>query len=157
MLLFSKMPVAFLKILLGIFMILVAIRGIYVSFIKSKKVIKVPGFLLNILLFLGGIIHGAFGSGGPFIVIYATKNLPKKSSFRATLCALWFTLNTIIIIEDLITSAITFSVLKLLLISLPFLIAGMVIGNVAHGKLKEDLFTKLIYIVLFFSGVFMFF
>jgi uncharacterized membrane protein YfcA len=154
--LFSYMPETILKIVLGVFMILVATRGIYFNFKKIPSSGQIPGFLLNILLFLGGIIHGAFGSGGPFVVIYATKNLPQKSNFRATLCTLWFTLNSIIIIKDWSAGALTSSVINLLFISLPFLIAGMILGNVVHGKLNEKIFTKMIYVVLLVSGLFMF-
>lgn len=154
--LFSRLPEQLLKIILGVFMIAVAIRGIYISFRSNAIVKKVPQFILNICLFLGGIVHGAFGSGGPFVVIYATEKLPDKSNFRATLCTLWFTLNTIIIIEDISSAVITVSVIKLLLVSIPFLAVGMIAGNIAHGKINEKLFTKMIYVVLLFSGVFMF-
>lgn len=155
--LFSKMPANILKVILGIFMLVVAVRGIYISFTSNPRSVKIPGFVLNIFLFLGGIIHGAFGSGGPFIVIYATKNLPQKSNFRATLCMLWLTLNTIIIIQNSISGAMTTSVLQVLLVALPFLAVGMVLGNITHGKLNEKVFTKFIYVILFISGIFMFF
>ena len=155
-LLFSIMPEHILKIILGVFMILVSLRGIYITFKDSPAVKKIPKVILNMCLFLGGIVHGAFGSGGPFIIIYATENLPDKSNFRATLCALWFTLNSIIIVRDLIAGAITFPVINVLLVSIPFLIVGMILGNITHGKINPKLFTKIIYVVLFVSGIFIF-
>ena len=155
-LLFSKLPERGLKLLLGIFMLIVATRGIYVSFRKTKKNAKIPGFLLNILLIVGGVIHGAFASGGPFVVIYATQNLPEKSNFRATLCMLWITLNSVILVQKFMAGAITFAVTQTFLVALPFLAAGMILGNYAHKRLKSDMFAKLIYIVLFVSGIFMF-
>jgi uncharacterized membrane protein YfcA len=156
MLLFSRLPERGLKIILGIFMVIIAARGIYLSFRKTAKAIRVPGFLLNILLVIGGVVHGAFASGGPFVVIYATKNLPDKSNFRATLCMLWVTLNTVMIIQKFMAGAMTPAVGQAVLVTLPFLAAGMILGNLAHGRLRADMFTKLIYIVLFVSGIFMF-
>jgi len=154
--LFSYMSESILKFILGIFMILVSIRGIYINFGGKHLQKKIPGFVLNIVLILGGLIHGAFGSGGPLVVIYATENLKEKSNFRATLCMLWFTLNTIILVKDLFTSIITLPVLKISLFSLPFLVVGMILGNNYHSKFSDKTFHKMIYIVLLISGIFMF-
>jgi uncharacterized membrane protein YfcA len=154
--LFSRMPEHILRVILGVFMLTVASRGIYVSFRRGAKKLNVPGFLMNAVLFAGGIIHGAFGSSGPFVVIYAAKYLPDKSNFRATLCMLWFTLNTVIIAQKFASHAMTMPVMQTLLVSLPFLAAGMLLGNAAHGRINAGMFTKLIYFVLFVSGIFMF-
>jgi len=153
---FSNFDDKILKIILGIFMILVSIRGLYSAFINSSKTKHINKYLLDFILFCGGIIHGAFASGGPFVVIYATRALKNKSNFRATLCTLWFTLNSIIITQNIIKGTITFPMIKLLIYTLPFLAAGMVIGNIAHNKVNEDIFIKLVYTVLFLSGFFMF-
>lgn len=153
---FSRIPDSVLKKILGIFMVFVASRGIYISFWKAGISRKLPNGLCNFFLFLGGIAHGAFASGGPLVVIYATENLKNKSQFRATLCMLWFTLNTVIIVKNLAFSVMTTSTLKITAFSLPFLLVGMILGNVAHGKINETFFTKLIYIILLFSGAFMF-
>ena len=154
-LLFSYLPEGVLKIILGIFMIIVSIRGLYISFTKNTIVKNINKYLLNFILFLGGIIHGAFGSGGPFVVIYAAKALPNKSNFRATLCTLWFTLNSIIIYKNIKVGAINPLVQKLLIAVIPFLIVGMILGNVAHHKVKDTVFTKIVYGVLLASGIFM--
>lgn len=155
-LMFSRFPEGVLKKILGVFMVVVALRGIYISFKKTGISRKLPDGLCSFFLFLGGIAHGAFASGGPLVVIYATENLKDKGQFRATLCMLWFTLNTVIIVKDLASSVLTVSMLQITAVSLPFLFVGMILGNMAHGKIKEAFFTKLIYIVLLFSGAFMF-
>ena len=154
--LFNQLPEGVLKNILAAFMVVVSIRGLYVSFKGLKPGRPSNNALLNIILFLGGIIHGAFGTGGPFVVIYATRALPYKNNFRATLCLLWFTLNTIIIIQNIINGVITPEVTKLLLWTLPFLIGGMILGNIAHNRIKDTIFTKIVYAVLLLSGIFMF-
>ena len=50
---------------------------------------------MKLLLFCGGIIQGAFGTGGPFVVIYSSKALPDKKVFRVTLSLLWLSMNSI--------------------------------------------------------------
>lgn len=155
MIIFSRLPEGILKKILGAFMVLVAIRGLYISITGSNK-LNLNKNILNFILFLGGIVHGAFGTGGPFVVIYAASALPKKSNFRATLCTLWFTLNTVIIAKYISSSVINPNILKLLLCVLPFLFVGMILGNKAHKIVNENLFIKLVYTILFISGIFMF-
>jgi uncharacterized membrane protein YfcA len=171
--LFNILPDAILKKLLGVFMIVVAVRGLYLAF-KSKSAVEcreeaghdavsvglvaitsLKKYLLNFILFFGGIIHGAFGSGGPFIVIYATKALPDKSNFRATLCMLWVTLNSIMIFKNIKSGVMTTPVCELILWMLPFLAAGMILGNYTHKKINGNSFLKVVYVVLLLSGVLM--
>ncbi len=153
---YSYLPENLLKKLLGGFMILVALRGLYLSLGGISK-IKLNKVVLSIILFLGGIVHGAFGTGGPFIVIYAANALPNKSNFRATLCMLWVTLNGVIITKNLAYGVLSKDIWILFLVSLPFLLGGMLLGNKAHNKVDDKIFIKLVYSVLLLSGIFMFF
>ena len=158
---FGNLPEDILKKLLGVFMIVVAVRGLYISYFSAVQTVQKPikglkKYLLNFLLFLGGIVHGAFSSGGPFVVIYASLALPDKSNFRATLCTMWVTLNSLMVINNFRRGIMTDHVLQVLFYALPFLFAGMILGNIAHKKIKGEMFLKLVYIVLFLSGLFMF-
>lgn len=156
MLLFSFLPEEILKKILGVFMILVASRGIYFAFNERAKVKEIGNRMLNFILFLGGIIHGAFSAGGPFVVIYATQALKNKSNFRATLSTLWVTLNSIIIIKIAMSGAFTPVVMKYFGWSVPFLLAGMLLGNWAHKRIEDRVFTKVVFLVLLVAGFFMF-
>ena len=156
MLLFSFLPEEILKKILGVFMILVAARGIYFAFNERAKVKEIGNRMLNFILFLGGIIHGAFSAGGPFVVIFATQELKNKSNFRATLSTLWVTLNSIIIIKIATSGAFTPVVMKFFGWSVPFLLAGMLLGNWAHKRIEDRVFTKVVFLVLLVAGFFMF-
>jgi uncharacterized protein len=156
MLLFSFLPEDILKKILGVFMIMVASRGIYFAFNERAKVKEIGNRMLNFILFLGGIIHGAFSAGGPFVVIYATQALKNKSNFRATLSTLWVTLNSIIIIKIALSGAFTPVVMKYFGWSVPFLLAGMLLGNWAHKRIEDRVFTKVVFLVLLVAGFFMF-
>ena len=156
MLLFSFLPEEILKKILGVFMILVAARGIYFAFNERAKVKEIGNRMLNFILFLGGIIHGVFSAGGPFVVIYATQELKNKSNFRATLSTLWVTLNSIIIIKIATSGAFTPVVMKFFGWSVPFLLAGMLLGNWAHKRIEDRFFTQVVFLVLLVAGFFMF-
>lgn len=152
---FNKLPEKLLIKFLAIFIIIIAVRGIYISFTARKTTAPANNILLNFILFLGGCVHGAFTSGGPIVTIYATEALPKKNNFRATLCMLWVVLNGIMIIQTASKGLITSDVIKLLEVTLPFLILGGILGNWAHHKIKDTYFSKIVFIILLLTGVFM--
>ena len=155
MLLYTRLPRVLLLGLLAFFMIAVALRGLWQAFNTQKKEKPMPGWLLALLTFLGGIIHGAFSSGGPLVIIYATEKIKDKSRFRATMCMIWFTLNVLLLGQMAVTGAIPAAVWQTSLWGLPALLAGTVLGDIAHKKLEAGLFTKITYAVLLLSGVFM--
>lgn len=90
-----------LNLILAVFIIIVSVTQLYRQAKRTGNNLPPTGYKAlpyYLLLFLGGIVHGVFSSGGgPLVVLYATRALPDKGKFRATLCLLWTTLNTIII------------------------------------------------------------
>jgi len=156
----SVLPEATLRLSLAVFMIAVSINGMIRCFKKESdsKISPPQGAkraFLYLLLFLGGIIHGAFSTGGPLVIIYVTLVIQEKGSFRATMCSVWFSLNTIILARFLITGSFTSEVTRLSLISLPFLLAGVLLGIWVHKRISNKQFTRFVYIVLFLSGCFL--
>lgn len=114
-----------------------------------------PRWFHFVLLFLGGIVHGAFASGGPLVVLYAARALPEKGNFRATLTLLWATLNTALIIGFANSGLFTSERWILLGEMTPFLLAGIVAGELIHNRIRGEIFTKLVFGTLFFTGIFM--
>jgi len=114
-----------------------------------------PAWLLNTLLFIGGTMQGAFTSGGPPVIIYAIQKLKDKASFRATLVAIWTTLNMFIVADIVVRHKLSGMPGKLVLTSLPFLALGALLGDIAHHRISGERFTQLIYAVLLISAVFM--
>ena len=158
--LFSSLPERPLKVALGIFMIIVAMKGLYdgrkkVEEKTEKAKSKYIEIIHSIVLFLGGIVHGAFTCGGPFVVVYATSNIKDKSSFRATLCALWATLNAIMLSINIFRGEINSGIMTMALITMVFVIIAIVVSNIVHKKIKGDSFTKFVYVALFISGILM--
>ena len=112
---------------------------------------------MRLLLVAGGVIHGAFGTGGPFVVIYASQALPEKSLFRVTLSMLWLTLNSFRIGDWLVRdpSLLTPEVWRLVLISLPFMAVGLLAGDRLHRRVDERRFRRIVYATLAAAGVVM--
>ncbi len=159
---FEHLSPTILKIILAIFMIGVGIHGIIKTRAQKKILLEDPtklpvpkkNLIMKGILILGGIIHGAFGTGGPFVVIYASKALQNKTLFRVTLCLLWFSLNTIMLAQWFFTGNILKKeIFYYTLYTLPFLITGMLLGDYLHHKVNEYYFKILVYIILFASGI----
>ncbi|MBO4339650.1 MAG: sulfite exporter TauE/SafE family protein [Clostridiales bacterium] len=153
MLAFSYLPERALKIALGIFIILAAARGFFVLFSKKENRKPVNGIVLRILLFIGGVVHGAFASGGPFLVIYAGEKIREKGSFRATMCSVWATLNSVLLIKYIITGDFTVkTVMPVYLLAIPFLAVGVAIGMFLHKKVSQKVFSIIVYCILLAAG-----
>ena len=105
------------------------------------------------LLVLAGIIHGLFVSGGPLLTGYMTKRIKDKTVFRATISTVWVFLNTLVFLEDVQAGLWVPSTVKMLAISVPFLLAGMFIGSKLVARMSQLVFMKLTYILLFISGL----
>lgn len=145
---FTLLPLEFLLKIYAIFIILMALKGI---FIKGKM--KTPEWVLVGVILLAGVIHGMFVSGGPLIMIYVAKKLKSKSSFRATLAIVWIVLNTYLAFSHYNQGIFTSENLKLLYLSIPPFALGMIVGNILHHKMSQATFLKLSYILLSISGV----
>jgi len=163
MLAFSILPEDALKRILAVFMIAVSINGI-IRNLRNQKcetgMLSIPmsprkRAVLYGLLFLGGIIHGAFATGGPLLIIYVTLVIKEKGAFRATMCSVWLSLNTILLTRFILTSEFTPEVTRLSLITLVFLVIGAAFGTWAHKRIPDRYFTRVVYVVLFLSGCFL--
>lgn len=157
LLLYSRLPRRALLALLGLFMVAVSLRGLLsaVGLLGAKRAPK-TGFLLG-GLFCGGVIQGAFASGGPLIILYATEKIPDKGAFRATMCMVWLALNSVLLAQAGFAGQLTAEVWRLALWGFPFLLAGTLLGDFFHKRVSQALFTKLVYAALLVSGVFVFF
>lgn len=158
---FTALPEPALKSILAVFMIAISVNGIVQAVKKSRSNVNVgelqgwKKYILYVLLFIGGVIHGAFSSGGPLLIIYITRTIKEKSQFRATMCAFWFSLNLILLVRNAFTGVFTPEAVRMSLVTLPFLLAGLLIGNWAHRKIPDKHFTLVVYLVLLLSGAFM--
>ena len=153
---YNVLPRTTLMHILAIFMVVVGIQGLATQFRRGSGTSRPwPAWFLDSLLFIGGAMQGAFTSGGPPVIIYATQKLKDKAKFRATLVAIWTTLNVFIIADIVARHRLAGIPGKLILTSLPFLALGALLGDIAHRRISGERFTRLIYAVLLLSAVFM--
>lgn len=159
MYLFRSVDSSHLKTILALFILFVSAYQLY--HLGRKRPSKEPlekglqAIPYYLLLVVGGIIHGIFSSGGPLVVLYASRQLKNKGSFRATLCLLWTTLNTIIIATYFLEGSFTVPVAKTTAWLIPFVLAGIVAGEKIHDKVDERSFSLIVFAMLFVTAIFM--
>lgn len=144
-----------LKKILAAFIVLASSLQIAAHFNPKAAGRKLPKPLAYGLLAAGGIVHGIFSSGGPLIVLYASGALPEKGKFRATLCLLWSTLNSILIGGYLVSASLDRATLLRTGAMLPFLAAGIVAGEFIHKRVASRLFNLIVFGTLFCTGAIM--
>ena len=131
----------------AVFIICVAVSGLI-----KKKERTIPDSVLSCIVILAGIIHGMFISGGPLLIIYAVRKLPRKEEFRVTLSLIWISLNIYLMYKQFANGLMTLSTLQTTVLAVPALFAGVFIGGRLAGKMSQETFLKLTYILLVISG-----
>jgi uncharacterized protein len=132
--------------------------GVFVVGLATLQLARPAGNPLSralrwLLLGLGGIAHGLFGTGGPMIVYVVRRRLPDKLAFRSTLAVLWLVLNVALLINyasaDLYnrTSFETLGVIALTIVP------GLYIGERVHRKLDAERFERVVWVVLLLAGL----
>lgn len=105
------------------------------------------------LLALGGVVHGMFGSGGPLVVYVASREVTDKTRFRATLAALWLTLNVVLVTNYAAAGMLTRERATTSAALLPALVAGALLGDRVHGRVDARRFRSMTYAVLLAAGL----
>lgn len=150
------------SIAVGGFVTLVAIMGIIKVFGKAKEVkeVKAETVVMKVYrsacLFFGAVFQGLFAIGGPLVTVYTLIVVKDKSKFRATMSAIWLLLNGITMISHFSKGMWTIDVLNGFIYMWPLAMIGFKIGTILHDKVNQELFLKIVYVILFFVGGSMF-
>lgn len=139
-----------LQILFGALVIWFAARELWRS-IRGLKVSQHGGWWTRSWMFVAGITHGLFASGGPLLVYALTGTQLSKSAFRATLISVWLSLNGLLTVVFALDGSLI-PALPRIGMMLPVLLAGVVIGEFLHHRVNEDRFKQLVYTLLLMTG-----
>jgi len=139
------------KVLLGSFIVFLSVFELYNQYKKNER--KPVNIISNLFFVLAGIVQGIYASGGPFVVYIIGKQGVTKSVFRSTLAALWVIMDMVLIISYLLTNTLNKTTVTYSLFLAPVVITGIVVGEMLHHKVNEQLFKLIIYSLLLFAGI----
>ena len=147
-----------LYVAFGCFILFIAVKGLVkTAGVKILEKKQLPSWESDAVLAGAGVIHGIFVSGGPLVVSYLSGRVPDKEAFRSTISTVWIVLNGIILASDIAAGLYTAPVVREQLISIPFLLGGMVIGGALFRRMQQRTFMLLTYVLLIASGILMLF
>ncbi len=146
---FELLPARASVLVLGIFVAVVGLQGLF----KPQLLRAVPNWIATFLLFVGGIVHGAFTVGGPLMVIYCHRAIPEKNTFRSTLGFMWVLLNLGLITGWALRRNWPDGTTQLTLVGIPFTIAGLFVGEWIHRRVNAKQFQMWVNALLIVTGV----
>jgi uncharacterized membrane protein YfcA len=130
----------------------VFVAGLAVLQLARPAERPLPRFWQLVMLGLGGVAHGLFGTGGPMIVYVTRRRIVDKHVFRATLAVLWLVLNVALLVNflslDLYDRNTGTLGLTLALVFVP----GLVIGDRIHRALDAARFERVVWVMLLGAG-----
>jgi|LauGreSBDMM110SN_4_FD.fasta_scaffold69505_2 uncharacterized membrane protein YfcA len=144
---FSRLDPQFLSLILGLLLILIAVKSLFFNHLI------LPKFLKNQLLLIGGISHGAFGIGGPFVINALQRDFKNKSELRTTMAVYFVTFNLVRILQLTLQNQISFEFLKnIWWVIIPVFIA-IKLGHKVHLKISDEFLRKSILAVTLGAGL----
>lgn len=105
-----------------------------------------------LLLIIGGVAHGLFGTGGPMIVYVVRRRLPDKRAFRATLAVLWIVLNLALVVNFASAGLFVVPVDRALMALAVSVVPGLMLGDLIHRRLDAAKFEKAVWLLLLVAG-----
>ena len=142
-----------LKKLFGYLVILLSVRELFRLLRKRPEKIVLSNLKATGFICAAGIIHGIYASGGP-LLIYAVSRLDlPKSIFRSTLSAVWFIFSVILTASYVIAGKLTAQSIKFIIIFLPMILIGILLGEWLHHRIDEYRFKLFVFAVLLFAGL----
>ena len=161
---FSKIPICLIGTIIGTFIFgyvnagaLAFWLGVLLIFLSLKIAffdnIKLPRIFQAKLLFIGGISHGMFGMGGPFVVNALKDNFKNKSHLRTTMAVFFVFFNIIRFIQLSITGQLDWHLIGTIWWAIIPVFAAIKLGHIFHLRISEKLFKKMIAVITICSGI----
>lgn len=145
----TVIPVKELKIVMGIFIIISAVilaTGFRIKIKNEKLSYSVAGFI-------GGLTNGAISFGGPPTVLFLQNQNEEKNVFRANLSFFFLVIGFVGSLNLFLNGMLTVDLAGQAGILVVPTILGTFFGNFLSHKFPEEIFRKIVLVILFSAGV----
>lgn len=142
-----------LRLIMGAVLSFVAAHQIWRNMIKKEQS-ELSRRAIYSALGVGAVIQGMFSMGAGLINVYALTRIKDKSTFRATMTAVWIITNTIsLLYRILVLHVYTKQIWMNILYAIPLIFVAYFIGNKLHKNVPNENFANVAYIVQLASGL----
>ncbi len=132
------------KMVLGVLLFIYALYSLIVK-IAEGTLLPRWGYLFG---FISGALGGAYGTGGPPAVIYASMQPWEKEEILVTLQSYFLILSVIIVVLHAVNGLIVGEVLTYWIVLLPVQLLGAFAGMQINARVKRDTFRKIVCLLL---------
>ena len=160
---FARLPAGVMQRALGVFVLTLSALELVKRIRAGKRASAsdppeaaespLPRWAALLLLFLGGVVHGAFATGGPPVVYVCGRLVKDKRVFRGTLSALWLLLNSVLLVTYARGGHLGAASLRRSAELAPGLVLGLIAGEIAHGRIPERAFRTVVFAMLSVVGL----
>jgi hypothetical protein len=142
-----------LKQCLGLLVVLLCSRELYRLLRGKREPQLLARWKYTLYIVAAGIVQGVFASGGPLTVYAVSQFKLPKATFRSTLSALWLLTNTVLAISYLAKGRLNEPTLRFTVWLVPFVLLGMVAGEILHDRVNEHHFRISVFAILILAGL----
>lgn len=144
-----------LKSAFGLLVLVLSARDLYLLHTqKDPSVVRPMPRPVSIAAMLGaGVVHGIYASGGPLLVYSLGRESLSKQTFRATVSSVWLVLDTVLLVRFALEGRYQASTGLDLLVLLPAVPLGVLIGEQIHRRVDERRFKTLVFLLLICAGI----
>lgn len=135
---------ALLKLLFGVFVLGVGLWQVRDVHRSSAALPPLPDALRWTMLGVGGLVQGAYGSGGPMVVFVASREPHDKHSFRSTLNALWLGSSLLLVPKLLLDRSLDAGTARMAALMVVPMVTGIALGNRLHAALDPERFRRVV-------------
>jgi uncharacterized membrane protein YfcA len=151
-----------LKLAFGVFVLALSALELLGPYLRRTRVEAAPRadtttrqrWIGRALLVVGGVIHGAFATGGPMVVYVLGRELgADKARFRATLSVLWLCLNLVLVTSYAVRGVLDATTLRTSAALVISLLVGLAAGEIAFRRIPAASFRVFVFVLLAAVGV----
>jgi uncharacterized membrane protein YfcA len=148
---------SWLRTAFGVMVLVLAARELWALY-RAKKDAKavarpIPPLASIAAIFGAGIIHGIYATGGPLLVYAIGREGLDKHAFRSSLSMIWLVLNVFLFGSFVFEGRYDASVGMDLLVLLPTVPLGIVLGEWLHHRVEERKFKITVFSLLIAAAI----
>jgi hypothetical protein len=141
----------YIRLALGVFLVLYCLWSLLVSLRAGQRAVEDGwGYVAGLA---SGVLGGAFNTGGPPLVVYATLKNWDKDAATSTLQVLFAITSVIAIGGHIAADRMTEDVVRIILILLPVVGLGVWLGGRVYNRIDQATFRKGMLALLFVAGL----
>lgn len=145
--LFQFQGEGWIKVVFGAFVVVLSLAELWPGPARAGSAGARAAALLG-----AGVVHGLFACGGPILVWVASREVPDKGRFRATLSVVWLILGAVLIGSYTLAGTVTASTLYRSACLVPVVVAALWIGDDLHHRVDPVTFRRATFVLLLLAG-----